>query len=58
MSHDNLVEAYLNNTWRPNMSITGADGLPPIASAGNVLRPKTSVRISMRVCPAFDAKKV
>jgi len=52
------VEIYLNRTWRPNMSITGADGLPAIESAGNVLRPKTSVRISMRVCPAFDAKKV
>lgn len=57
MDQDNISELYLNNVWRPNMSITGADGLPPIASAGNVLRPKSSVRISMRLCPTFDAKK-
>jgi acetylornithine deacetylase/succinyl-diaminopimelate desuccinylase-like protein len=58
VSQNDLVELYLNNTWRPNMSITGADGLPQIYSAGNVLRPKTSVRISMRVCPALSAQQV
>ena len=30
MNQDNLEELYLNNTWRPNLSITGADGLPDI----------------------------
>lgn len=58
MEQDNLVELYLNNTWRPNLSITGAEGLPEIKSAGNVLRPMTKVRLSMRVCPAMDASKV
>ena len=43
--------------WRANLSITGADDLPPIAMAGNVLRPKTSIKLSMRVSPAMDAKK-
>lgn len=43
--------------WRANLSITGANDLPPIASAGNVLRAKTSVKLSMRVSPAMDAKK-
>jgi len=36
------------------MSITGADGLPPIQMAGNVVRNKTGVRISMRLPPAMD----
>jgi len=36
------------------MSITGIDGLPAIQIAGNVVRPKTSVRISMRLPPAMD----
>jgi hypothetical protein len=49
------VECYLNKTWRPNLAITGADGLPPVAIAGNVLRPKTTVRCSMRLCPVFEA---
>jgi hypothetical protein len=48
---------YLNNVWRPNLSITGAEGLPSISMAGNVLRPKTSVRCSMRLPPTYDAKK-
>lgn len=41
MNHDNLPEMYLNNTWRANMSITGAAGLPDISVAGNVVRAKT-----------------
>ena len=48
---------YLNRTWFPNMSITGGSGLPAIESAGNVLRPKTSVRLSIRLCPKFDSKE-
>ena len=48
---------YLNNVWRPNLSITGSDGLPPISSAGNVIRPSTSVRLSMRLSPITDPKK-
>jgi acetylornithine deacetylase/succinyl-diaminopimelate desuccinylase-like protein len=52
------VELYLNNVWRGNLSITGAAGLPPIEAAGNVLRPKTTVRLSMRVSPGLEANKV
>ncbi|MFT5133293.1 MAG: acetylornithine deacetylase/succinyl-diaminopimelate desuccinylase-like protein [Gammaproteobacteria bacterium] len=50
------VELVLNRTWRPALAITGADGLPPIDSAGNVLRPSTSVKISLRLPPTCDAK--
>jgi len=57
VGQDNIPEMYLNKTWRPNLSVTGAEGLPPIASAGNVLRPKTTLRCSMRLCPVFDAHK-
>lgn len=56
VSQDNVSELYLNNVWRPNLSITGAEGLPPIAAAGNVLRPSTTIRCSMRLCPTFEAK--
>lgn len=57
MGEDNLKEMYLNNTWRPNLSITGAAGLPDIAIAGNVVRGSTSVRLSMRLPPGCDPKK-
>jgi acetylornithine deacetylase/succinyl-diaminopimelate desuccinylase-like protein len=49
-------EAMLNRTWRPALSITGADGLPPIASAGNVLRPKTALKLSLRLPPTLDGE--
>lgn len=48
---------YLNNTWTANLSITGADGLPPVATAGNVVRASTSVRLSYRLPPSMDPKK-
>ncbi len=48
------VEAMLNRTWRPALSVTGADGLPAIASAGNVLRPRTALKLSLRLPPTVD----
>ncbi len=51
-----LVELVLNRTWRPALSIVGMDGIPPTASAGNVLRPKTVARLSLRVPPTMDAE--
>src|SRR5687767_14083377 len=53
--HEDLVELVLNRTWRPALSITGAAGLPALESAGNVLRPKTSLKISPRLPPNKDA---
>ena len=50
------VEAVLNRSWRPALSVTGADGLPPIASAGNVLRPRTSLKLSLRLPPTVDGE--
>ena len=50
-----VAELILNRTWRPALSITGADGLPAIADAGNVLRPKTALKLSLRVPPSLDA---
>ncbi|WP_115042392.1 M20 family metallopeptidase [Xanthomonas arboricola] len=54
--HDDLTELVLNRTWRPALSITGVDGMPPLASAGNVLRPQTAVKLSLRLPPTADGK--
>jgi acetylornithine deacetylase/succinyl-diaminopimelate desuccinylase-like protein len=54
---EDLTELVLNRTWRPQLAVTGADGLPPLESAGNVLRPKTSVKLSLRVPPTLDGAK-
>lgn len=51
------VEALLNRTWRPALSITGAAGLPSVDAAGNVLRPKTAFKLSIRIPPTVDAER-
>ena len=48
------VEGILNRTWRPALSVTGAAGFPAIDSAGNVLRPKTTFKLSLRLPPTVD----
>jgi acetylornithine deacetylase/succinyl-diaminopimelate desuccinylase-like protein len=53
----NGAEAVLNRTWRPALSVIGADGLPPIANAGNVLRPLTSLELSLRLPPPVDGQQ-
>jgi acetylornithine deacetylase/succinyl-diaminopimelate desuccinylase-like protein len=50
-------DLMLNRTWRPALSITGARGLPDLDSAGNVLRPLTAVKISLRIPPTLDPEK-
>ena len=50
-----LTELLLNRAYRPTLSITGADGLPPLHSAGNVLRPMTALKLSLRLPPTVDA---
>jgi acetylornithine deacetylase/succinyl-diaminopimelate desuccinylase-like protein len=49
------VELTLNNTWRPTLSVTGADGLPAPQDAGNVLRPYTTLCLSFRLPPTADS---
>jgi acetylornithine deacetylase/succinyl-diaminopimelate desuccinylase-like protein len=48
---------YLNRIWRPQLSIVGIDGLPATAVAGNVLRPETTVKLSLRLPPTLNAQQ-
>jgi acetylornithine deacetylase/succinyl-diaminopimelate desuccinylase-like protein len=54
---EHLTELVLNRTWRPALAVIGADGLPPAENAGNVLRPSTTVKLSLRLPPTCDPKK-
>lgn len=49
------LEALLRRTWQPTLSVTGAEGLPSIGQAGNVLRPYTAFKLSLRLPPLVDA---
>lgn len=51
------AERILNRTWRPTLSVTGAEGLPAIADAGNVLRPETALKLSVRIPAGVDPEK-
>jgi acetylornithine deacetylase/succinyl-diaminopimelate desuccinylase-like protein len=51
------VEAILNRSWRPTLSVIGAAGLPPLEQAGNVLRPGTALKLSVRLPPTVDAER-
>ncbi|MCF8159076.1 MAG: M20 family metallopeptidase [Polaromonas sp.] len=49
------LQALLARTWTPTLSVTGADGLPELKNAGNVLRPYTAFKLSVRLPPLIDA---
>ncbi|MEZ5996824.1 MAG: M20/M25/M40 family metallo-hydrolase [Hyphomonadaceae bacterium] len=51
------AELVLNRTWRPALSVTGLAGAPEPGAAGNVLRPFTEAKLSMRLPPTLDAVK-
>jgi acetylornithine deacetylase/succinyl-diaminopimelate desuccinylase-like protein len=54
---DDLVELVLNRSWRPQLAITGIDGLPAPGNAGNVLLPYTTAKLSLRLPPTLEAEK-
>ena len=49
------LQALLNRTWMPTLSVTGADGFPEMKNAGNVLRPYTAFKLSLRLPPLVEA---
>jgi acetylornithine deacetylase/succinyl-diaminopimelate desuccinylase-like protein len=54
---DDPVELILNRTWRPQLATVGAEGLPAPANAGNVLRPSTTLKLSLRLPPTLTASE-
>jgi len=57
VTKDNL-EVLLNRTWRPALAYTGQAGFPDLVQGGNVLRPKTSIKLSLRLPPTLDATNI
>ena len=51
------VQALLNRTWHPTLSVTGVDGFPELRNAGNVLRPYTAFKLSLRLPPLVDGNE-
>ena len=44
----------LSNAWKPCVTVTGIDGFPPTPTAGNVIHPEASLKLSIRLPPTVD----
>ncbi len=51
-------QILLDINWRPAMGVIGADGMPPVQTAGNVLRTNTDLKLSFRIPPGVKAPEV
>ncbi len=51
------ADALLRRTWQPTLSVTGAEGFPELRNAGNVLRPYTAFKLSLRLPPLVDGNR-
>ena len=51
------ADTILNRTWRPALEVVGASGLPRPEDAGNTLRPKTVLKLSLRLPPLVDGRE-
>jgi acetylornithine deacetylase/succinyl-diaminopimelate desuccinylase-like protein len=49
------LQGLLNRTWAPTLSVVGVDGFPDMKEAGNVLRPYTAFKLSLRLPPLVEA---
>jgi acetylornithine deacetylase/succinyl-diaminopimelate desuccinylase-like protein len=54
---EDTTELILNRTWQPQLEITGQDGIPTLEKAGNVLRPFTTLNLSLRLPPTLSTAK-
>lgn len=54
---ENVYDTVLLNTWKPQLCVTGADGIPSVVQAGNVLRASTRLKLSVRLPPTVDADR-
>ena len=55
---DDPQDIVMTMNLRPSLSIIGADGIPSIQDAGNVLRTNTDLKVSIRTPPGISAHEV
>jgi len=51
-------EMIIAMNWKPTLCVIGADGIPPVQVAGNVLRTNTDLKLSFRIPPGVDSEEV
>jgi acetylornithine deacetylase/succinyl-diaminopimelate desuccinylase-like protein len=50
-------QLLINQGWKPMLTVTGIDGIPPLRDAGNVTLPEVSLKLSVRIPPNCDGDK-
>ena len=50
------AERLLAKAWAPALEVIGMDGVPAVRDGGNVLRPYTTAKFSLRLPPDVDAQ--
>jgi acetylornithine deacetylase/succinyl-diaminopimelate desuccinylase-like protein len=50
------ADRLIAKAWSPALEVTGMDGLPAVRDGGNVLRPYTTAKFSLRLPPDVDAQ--
>jgi acetylornithine deacetylase/succinyl-diaminopimelate desuccinylase-like protein len=51
------AERLVDRSWSTALALTGMDGIPSVRDGGNVLRPFTEAKCSIRLPPTVDAAK-
>jgi len=49
------ADRFVARAWAPAVAVTGMDGIPAVRDGGNVLRPSTTAKLSIRLPPTVDA---
>lgn len=53
--NDDVAALITQRSWRAQLAVTGADGLPAVGDAASVMLPETSLKLSLRLPPTLDA---
>ncbi len=54
LSGHDAADRLLRRTWAPALELTGIDGVPSLTDGGNVLRPFTTAKLSVRLPPSVE----
>jgi len=54
LSGRSAADRLLRRTWAPALEVTGMDGVPSVKDGGNVLRPFSTAKLSLRLPPPVD----
>ncbi len=54
--HCGTADHLLDRTWKAAFEVVGVDGIPSTSKAGNVLRPRTTLALAMRLPPTADTE--